>query len=122
MKVPELEEQQGRNIYLPRSEYLSNTMLPWTTPSPFKKKVAHFERTTNWNYKSLIPVWANNDHILGRRFRNGINLAILIIQQYSRSINGTTYNIQNMLPLGGVPKNIKLNNQPKLFYSDLFDV
>ena len=28
MKVPELEEQQGRNIYLSRSEYLSTTMLP----------------------------------------------------------------------------------------------
>ena len=39
MKVPELEEQQGRNIFLLRSEYLSTTMLPWTTPSLYKKKL-----------------------------------------------------------------------------------
>ena len=28
MKVPELEEQKGRNIYQSRSEYLFTTMLP----------------------------------------------------------------------------------------------
>ena len=63
MKVPELQEEQGKNIYLSRSEYLSTTtMLSWTTPSPCKK-VVHFVRT---NDKSWISVWAN-DHILGRR-------------------------------------------------------
>ena len=39
MKVKELEEQQGRNIYLSWSEYLYTKMLPWTTPSPYKKKL-----------------------------------------------------------------------------------
>ena len=39
VKVPELEERQGRNTYLLRSEYLSTTMLPWTTPSSYKKKL-----------------------------------------------------------------------------------
>ena len=39
MKVPDLEEQQGRNIYLSQSEYLSTTMLPWTSPSPYKEKL-----------------------------------------------------------------------------------
>ena len=82
MKVPKLEEQQGRYIYLSRSEYLSTTVLPWTTPSPYKKKVAHFVRT---NDKSLILDWANNDHILGLRSRNGLNLDISIIQ-FTRSI------------------------------------
>ena len=80
MKVPELEEQQGRNIYLSRSEYLSTTMLPWTTPS-HKRKVAPFVRT---NDNPLISVWAN-DHILGRRSWSGLNLDIPIIQ-YTRSI------------------------------------
>ena len=47
MKVPNLEEQQGRDIYLTLSKYLSTTMFPWTTPYPYKKKVAHFVRTND---------------------------------------------------------------------------
>ena len=61
MKVPELEEQQGRNIYF--SIYLQPCCRE-RRPVLIKKKVAHIVRT---NDKSQISVWANNDHILGRR-------------------------------------------------------
>ena len=37
--LPGLKVQQSRNIYLSLSEYLSTTMLPWTTPSPYKIKL-----------------------------------------------------------------------------------
>ena len=81
MKVPDLEEQQGRNIYLSRFDYLSTTKLPWTTPSPYKKSCSLC--TDQWQ----ISVWAN-DPIVGRCSWNGVNLAILIIQ-YTRSIAST---------------------------------
>ena len=52
MKVSELEEQQGRNIYLSLSKYLStNTMLAW------KKKV--------WSLCKFNEVWVNNDYKTG---------------------------------------------------------
>ena len=51
---------RGENSYLSRSEYLS-TMLPRTTPSPYKKML-----TVRTNDKSKISVLAN-DHILRRR-------------------------------------------------------
>ena len=78
MKVAELEEQQGRNIYLSLSKYLStNTMLAWKTPFPYKKKFDH----CNFN-----EVWVNNDYKTGviRKYIfgnswNGVNFDILII-------------------------------------------
>ena len=39
MKVPDLEEQKGRNIYLFLSKYLFTAMLLWMTPSPYKEKL-----------------------------------------------------------------------------------
>ena len=48
MKVPELEEQQGRNIYLSRSEYLSTTMLPWMIGMS-RFKPLHERRPSMWS-------------------------------------------------------------------------
>ena len=75
MKVPNLEEQQGRDIYLTLSKYLSTTMFPWTTPYPYKKKLLTlYEPMTGLKFQ-----FKPNDYIFGRRSWNGINPDILII-------------------------------------------
>ena len=58
MKVSDLEEHQGRNVYLSISKYLYTTMLPSTTPSPYKNGALFDEKS--------FSVWANG-HIIGRR-------------------------------------------------------
>ena len=81
MKVQELEEQQGRKIYLSRSEYLSTNILPWTTHSPYKKSCPLC--TDQWQVFNFSL--SQYDHILGRRSWSGLNLDIPIIQ-YTISI------------------------------------
>ena len=64
MKVPELEEKQGRNIYLSRPEYLSTILLPWSTASPYKKlltlltdqlQVLNFS-LVQWQYTHILII------------------------------------------------------------------
>ena len=84
-------------------------MLPWTTPSLLKKKVVHFELT---NYKSLIPVWANDKHTRvsfpkRHKSRHSDHPVYLIHERYNGITSKTGF-------LQVAPKNIKLNNKTKL--------
>ena len=75
IKVPNFEEQQGRNILISKSKYLSTTMLPLTTPSHLKKKLF----TLYGPMISLKFQFRRHDNILGRSSWNGVNLDILIM-------------------------------------------
>ena len=76
----------ARNIYLWRYEYLFTTMLPWTTPSPYKKELF----TLSGPMKSLIfqfgqmtlisPLWSSSIQIhclIVRVHNSGLLLFVL---------------------------------------------